>query len=151
MIILLHIPPPPCHRQTDRQTHRLTYITITRVSCHAMSESSLHLFSVSHYNCYVLWLHMLTCHPYPCHVLIPSEIFTSSCSFMLENSMTESPIIYLAPELASHINFFMWEIANTHNFVIQTIPKNIYRYFKTANMSVFEKLKPKFEALAKEK
>ena len=65
--------------------------------------------------------------------------------------MKESPIIYLAPDLAKHINLFMWDIANNHNFVIQTIPKNIYRYFRTANMGIFEKLKPKFTALAKDR
>ena len=67
--------------------------------------------------------------------------------------MKESPIIYFAPDLAKHIdlNLFMWDIANNHNFVIQTIPKNIYRYFKTANMGVFEKLRPKFEKLSKER
>ena len=70
---------------------------------------------------------------------------------MIDNNLTESPIIYFAPDLAQHVNLFMWDIANNHNFVLQTIPKNIYRYIKTANMGVFEKVKPKFEQLAKER
>ena len=69
---------------------------------------------------------------------------------MINGNMKESPIIYFAPDLAKHISFFMWDIANRHNFVLQTIPHNIYRYFKTANMGVFEKLKIKFNKLAKQ-
>ena len=65
--------------------------------------------------------------------------------------MKELPIIFFAPDLAKHISLFMWDIAKRHNFVLQTIPKNIYRYFKTANMGIFEKLKPKFDSLAKDK
>ena len=71
--------------------------------------------------------------------------------FLIANSLTELPIIYMSPDLAKHISFFFWDLANRQNVVVQTIPRNIYRYFKTSNMGIFEKLKPKFNAIAKER
>ena len=71
--------------------------------------------------------------------------------FLINNYLKESPIIYFSPHLSGHISFYMWDIANRHNFVIQTIPYNIYRYFQTANMGTLDKLDPKFKHLAKEK
>ena len=70
---------------------------------------------------------------------------------MIGNHLDESPIIYWAPTLSKHMSFFMWDIANSENIVLQTIPHNIYRYFRTSNMGIFDKLTPKFRQLAKER
>ena len=70
---------------------------------------------------------------------------------MINQNLQESPIIYLAPDLANHISFFMWDISNREQFVLQTIPWNIYRYLQTCNMEIFEKLTPKFKDLAKKR
>ena len=65
--------------------------------------------------------------------------------------MKESPIIYLAPALSKHVSLFMWDIASSVDTVVQTIPHNIYRYFRASNMGIFDKLSPKFTKLAKER
>ena len=73
------------------------------------------------------------------------------CRFLVENDLKESPIIYLSPAVSKHISLFLWDIANKHNSVLQTIPQNIYRYFRMSNMGIFDRLTPKFKEMAKER
>ena len=63
--------------------------------------------------------------------------------------MSESPVIYFTPTLATKIGFYSWDKCNEWNFVIQTVPNNIYRYFRTGNMGIFEKMTTLFAAEAK--
>ena len=71
--------------------------------------------------------------------------------YLIANHLKELLILYFAPSLSKHISFYLWHIANNENIVLQTIPHNIYRYFKTSNMGIFDKLCPKFKELAKER
>ena len=73
------------------------------------------------------------------------------CRFLLQNNLLESPIVYMSPDISKHMSLFAWDICNRQNFVLQTVPYNIYRYLKTANMGIFDKLKPKFEEMAKKR
>ena len=73
------------------------------------------------------------------------------CRYLENNNLPDFPIIYMCLEVSKHISFYSWDLCNTKNVVLQTVPYNIYRYIKTSNMGVFDKLKPKFLQLCKEK
>ena len=53
--------------------------------------------------------------------------------------------MYMAPSLSKHISFAWWDKCNRSEYIIQTIPQNIYNYFRTANMGIFDKMQANFQ------
>ena len=53
--------------------------------------------------------------------------------------------MYMAPSLSKHISFALWDKCNCSEYIIQTIPQNIYNYFRNANMGIFEKMQANFQ------
>ena len=82
------------------------------------------------------------------HVTLTKIVY---CRYLGQNDLQESPIVYLSPEMAKQISFFGWDLSNNYNFMLQTIPHNIYRYFRTSNMGIFDKLIPKFKQMAQKR
>ena len=79
------------------------------------------------------------------------KFYFNMCRYLEENHLEAFPIIYLFPELSKHISLYAWDLCNNQNIVLQTVPCNIHRYMRTCNMGVFDKLKPEFDGMAKEK
>ena len=71
--------------------------------------------------------------------------------YLSDNQMNASPVIYLCPRVSQHLAFFMWDLCNKYNYIIQTVPHNIHRYFRTCNMGIFEKTRPKFQEIVRKK
>ena len=66
-------------------------------------------------------------------------------SYLAGNSLFEPPVVYFVPSVSKYIGFTLWDLCNQYNFVIQTVPQNIYNYLRTANLGIFDKLERAFE------
>ena len=80
------------------------------------------------------------------------QVFIYNCyifSYLARNELYESPVIYLTPAVSKVVGFTLWEMCNRYNFVIQTVPQNIWNYLRTANLGIFDKLDVAFNQLVK--
>ena len=48
--------------------------------------------------------------------------------------------MYFVPSVSKYIGFTLWDICNQYQFVMQTVPQNIYNYLRTGNLGIFEKI-----------
>ena len=71
--------------------------------------------------------------------------------YLLNNNLTDSPIIYLCPSVSKFFSFTLWDWCDKENVVIQTVPQNIFNYLRTGNMGIFEKLEPAFQQFVQKK
>ena len=67
--------------------------------------------------------------------------------YLDENGVMEPPIIYMCPSVSKYCGFTLWQLANSENIVLQTVPQNIFNYLRTSNMGIFEKLLPAYRLL----
>ena len=65
--------------------------------------------------------------------------------------MFDSPVLYMCPGVSTRIGYTLWDICNQYKFIVQTVPQNIYNYFQTGNMGIFEKVKPAFKQMVEKK
>ena len=70
---------------------------------------------------------------------------------LTEKELLEPPVIYMVPAVSMKIGFTLWDMFNQYNFILQTIPQNIYNYIRTGNLGIFEKIKPAFAQLVRKK
>ena len=76
-------------------------------------------------------------------------VFVLLNRFLQQRELKDIPVVYYAPRLAKFISFYLWDQCNLENVIVQTIPFNIYNYFRTGNMGVFEKVTPSFQRAVK--
>ena len=57
----------------------------------------------------------------------------------------------MCPAVSKSIGFTLWDMCNKYNFVLQTVPQNIYNYIRTSNLGIFEKLGPAFDSTVSNK
>ena len=69
-------------------------------------------------------------------------------SILKARGMTDIPVIYFVPKLSRFISLYLWDQCNLENVIMQTIPYNIYNYFRTGNMGIFEKVMEAFQRVS---
>ena len=71
--------------------------------------------------------------------------------FLTEQQLFESPVLYMCPSVSKWIGFTLWDMCNNYNFVLQTVPQNIYNYIQTSDLGILEKIIPTFNMQVLEK
>ena len=82
-----------------------------------------------------------------CLVEICMYFCTIFFRYLTKEELLESPVIYTCPGVSQHIRFTLWQLCNSYNFALQTVPQNVYNYLKTANLEIFDKLKPMYDKI----
>ena len=70
-----------------------------------------------------------------------------SFSYLFQNGLYESPVVYLCPSVSKFVSFALWDMCNLKKILLQMVPQNIYNYFRTGNMGIFEKLDSGFKQI----
>ena len=91
-----------------------------------------------------------------CKFSLCSTVFTHDIvawlfnfSILKARAMNDIPVIYFVPKLSKFITLYLWDQCNLESVIMQTVPYNIYNYFRTGNMGIFEKVLDSFSKVSK--
>ena len=71
--------------------------------------------------------------------------FIYNFRYLKDKHLNQSPVLYLCPSVSKICSFALWDECNRMNVLLQTVPQNIFNYFRTGNLGIFEKLDHAFQ------